>query len=177
MPGYRNEHLQLFNGRYFRGRNRVTELRRLLPLILFTQIVVASCIAGATEPAIAAKGDYQKLCGVCHLPDGKGIPGVFPPLNERLGHWAKKEDGRTYLVKLVTQGMSGTIIVDGQQFSGFMPAVGMQLDPAPLAVLLNDVLLKFAPEIDVEPYTAREIQRIRRIVVRNAKDLRPQASS
>jgi len=58
-----------------------------------------------------------------------------------------------------------------------MPAVGMQLDPAPLAVLLNDVLLKFAPEIDVEPYTAREIQRIRRIVVRNAKDLRPQASS
>ena len=177
MSGYRNEYLQLFDSHYFRGGNRVAELQRLLPLILFTQIVGASCIAGATEPEITAKGDYQKLCGVCHLPDGKGIPGVFPPLNERLGHWANKEDGRTYLVKIVTQGMSGTIIVDGQQFSGFMPAVGMQLEPAPLAALLNDVLLKFAPAIDVELYTAREIERIRSIVVKNAKDLRPQGSS
>ena len=167
----------MFNGYYFRRRDRVTDLRRLSPLILFAAIVAASCIASATEPEIAATGDYQKLCGVCHLPDGKGIPGVFPPLNERLGHWANKEDGRTYLVKIVTQGMSGTIIVDGQKFSGYMPGVAMQLDPAPLAVLLNYVLLKFAPEIDVEPYTAREIERIRSIVVRNTKDLRPQASS
>jgi hypothetical protein len=155
----------------------VTELRRLLPLILFTLIVVDSCIAGATEPEIAAKGEYQKLCSVCHLPDGRGIPGVYPPLNEQLGHWAKEEEGRTYLVKIVTQGMGGTIVVDGQRFSGYMPGIAMRLDPASLAVLLNDVLLKFAPEVDVQPYTGREIERIRSIEVKNTRDFRPQASS
>jgi len=134
-------------------------------------------MAGAAEPKIAARGEYQKLCGVCHLPDGKGIPGVFPPLNERLGHWANTEDGRTYLVKIVTQGMSGTIIVDDQNFFGVMPAVGMQLEPASLAVLLNYVLLKFAPEVDVEPYTGKEVEHIRSIVVKNVKDFRPQGSS
>ena len=155
----------------------MTEVRRLLPLILLAKIVAFSGIAEATEPEIAATGDYQKLCGVCHLPDGKGIPGVYPPLNERLGLWATEEEGRAYLVKVVTQGMGGTIIVDGQRFSGFMPGIGMRLDPASLAVLLNYVLLKFAPEVDVQPYTGREIERIRSIEVKNARDLRPQASS
>jgi mono/diheme cytochrome c family protein len=155
----------------------VIELRRLLPLILFAKIAAFSGIAGATESEVAATGEYQKLCGVCHLPDGRGIPGVYPPLNQRLGQWANEEGGRTYLVKIVTQGMGGTIIVDGQRYSGYMPGVGMRLDPESLAVLLNYVLLEFAPEVDVQPFTGREIERIRSIEVKNTRNLRPQAPS
>lgn len=128
----------------------------------------------AAEVSVAGKDDYQKLCGVCHLPDGKGIPGAFPPLNERLGHWANTETGRTYLVKIVTQGMSGAIVVDGQQFFGVMPAIGMQMEPEPLAGLLNYVLRNFASTVEVKFYSAEEVEKRRNIEVSSVKDLRPQ---
>jgi mono/diheme cytochrome c family protein len=130
----------------------------------------------AAEIAVAGKNDYQKLCGVCHLPDGNGIPGAFPPLNDRLGRWANTESGRTYLVKILTKGMSGTIVVDGQKFFGVMPAAGMQMKPEPLAGLLNYVLQTFASAVDVQPYTAEEIQKRRNIEVSNVKDIRPEGS-
>jgi cytochrome c5 len=152
-------------------------LLRTLPIFMVLLMLATSSLVGAAEPLIVGKSDYQKLCGVCHLPDGKGIPGAFPPLNERLGHWANTEDGRTYLVKTVTQGMSGSIVVDGQQFFGVMPAVGMQMEPATLAGLLNYVLDNFASSIEVEPYTAGEVGTLRKIEVNNVKDLRPNGSN
>ena len=151
-------------------------MHRYCACVLGGLILSAPLLAEADEPLVAEESEYQSNCGICHLPDGKGVPGAFPPLNERLGHWANTENGRTYLVKVVTQGLSGVILVDGQQYMGAMPAIGMQLQPEQLAALLNYTLDKFASTVDAAPYTAGEIEKQRVIKVGNAMDLRPRES-
>jgi mono/diheme cytochrome c family protein len=154
----------------------VTNLHCYYACLLGGLVLSAPLLAEADETLVAEESEYQTNCGICHLQDGAGVPGAFPPLNERLGHWAKTENGRTYLVKVVTQGLSGVMVVEGQQYMGAMPAIGMQLEPEQLAGLLNYTLGKFASTVNSTPYTAQEIEKQRAIKVSNAMDLRPRES-
>ena len=47
-------------------------MRRMLPLLLGLLAPLAAIAAGADL--------YRIQCSACHGPEGKGIPGVFPPL-------------------------------------------------------------------------------------------------
>lgn len=60
---------------------------------------------------------FARNCQQCHQKDGQGIPGVYPPLVG--SEWVLGEDIR--IVKLLLAGMSGTVTVKGQQFTGNMP--------------------------------------------------------
>jgi mono/diheme cytochrome c family protein len=151
-------------------------LLRYFAYFLAALVLVAPPLVSAVEFSVAAESEYQTNCGICHLQNGAGVPGAFPPLNERLGHWAKTENGRTYLVKVLTQGLNGVIVVDGQQFMGAMPAIGMQLEPEKVAALLNYTLDKFASTVDAALFTAEEIERQRVIKVGSTMDLRPRES-
>ncbi len=60
---------------------------------------------------------YASTCSTCHEPDGRGIPGEFPPLlgNERASDAAYVED-------TVRNGLSGPIEVMGITYDGSMRA-------------------------------------------------------
>jgi mono/diheme cytochrome c family protein len=93
-------------------------------------------------PAQAAAGSkadgaavYASRCAACHQADGKGLPGVFPPLAG--SEWVQGDASR--LAAIVLQGVNGPIEVRGVAYSGSMPAFRQQLDDEQLAALLGHV--------------------------------------
>lgn len=60
-----------------------------LGALLVAGIVMAAACAGAetapgaaapAAPPISGEAGFAAACAACHQPDGKGIPGAFPPL-------------------------------------------------------------------------------------------------
>ena len=93
------------------------------------------------RPAVARPGqgaDGQQVfnanCVACHQATGKGLPGVFPPLDG--SEWVNG-DVRV-LANIVLHGVTGEITVAGQSYKGAMPAFA-QLGDAELAAVLSHV--------------------------------------
>ena len=61
---------------------------------------------------------YNKpTCVACHQANGKGLPGQFPPLVQ--SPWLREpEPGR--IIRIVLDGLSGPLQVEGQSFNGAM---------------------------------------------------------
>jgi mono/diheme cytochrome c family protein len=71
-------------------------------------------------PSLAALGlqVYNKpTCVACHQANGKGLPGQFPPL-VRSPWIAEPQPGR--VIRIVLDGLSGPLQVEGQSFNGTM---------------------------------------------------------
>ena len=60
---------------------------------------------------------FQMACFACHQPDGKGLPGVFPPL---AGSDFLKAD-RARAITIPLKGLTGPIVVNGKPFNSIMP--------------------------------------------------------
>jgi nitrite reductase (NO-forming) len=77
-----------------------------------------SRIAGLTKEIQVEKGKqvFMQTCFVCHQPDGQGIPGQIPPLAKSDFLLADKERA----VRIVLQGLSGEVMVNGKKFNGTM---------------------------------------------------------
>jgi len=90
----------------------------------------------ATRPGQGADGQqvFSANCVACHQASGKGLPGVFPPLDG--SEWVTG-DART-LANIVLHGITGEIDVAGQTYKGAMPAFN-QLSDAELAAVLSYV--------------------------------------
>ncbi len=99
-----------------------------------------------------------KRCAPCHLPTGKGVPSAFPPINDRLTGMMGTEEGRHYLVMVVSKGLMGPIDVDGTIFRGVMPALGAGLKPEEVAAVLNYIAedLSNTPQ-DYQSFTVEEV--------------------
>jgi mono/diheme cytochrome c family protein len=94
--------------------------------------------AEAAAPSGTAKADgqsvYAQNCAACHQPDGKGVPGQFPPL-------AGNRDlflDRLFPVYVVLNGLSGEVTVEGRQFHSTMPSFG-HLPDASIAAVVDHV--------------------------------------
>lgn len=119
--------------------------------------------AGEAETANAVgEGVYTTNCAGCHQTNGQGLPGTFPPL---AGHAAEllKAD-RSYLPKVLLNGLTGEISIGGSVYNGQMPA-WQQLSDEEMASTLNYILSAWdegaaLPE-DFEPYTPAEISPLR----------------
>lgn len=97
---------------------------------------------------------YSRTCIACHGPDGKGVPGAFPPL-----------DGATWLTgdpsvptRILLHGLEGPIEVAGQKFSNIMPAHSDLKDAE-----ISDVLTyaRQAWSNDAAPVSAEEVKATR----------------
>lgn len=88
------------------------------------------------EPALKksialGKEVYSSFCITCHLPNGKGVSQVFPPL-------AKSDylmNKRQASIKAIKYGQSGKITVNGKHYNNVMASLG--LEDAEIAHVMN----------------------------------------
>ncbi len=111
--------------------------------------------AGAAKADGAATFDMS--CAFCHQAGGVGVPGQFPRLAGRVGAIAATSEGRKFLPRLLLNGMSGRVTVDGEAVLGIMPAFDSLSDDDMAALLSYVAGLDHAPVA----YTADEIKRAR----------------
>ena len=87
-------------------------------------------------PGAGAAADGKQLfaanCVACHQATGKGLPGVFPPLDG--SEWVTGDE--RILANILLHGVSGDIRVAGNDFKGAMPSFG-QLGDAQLAAVAS----------------------------------------
>lgn len=100
--------------------------------------VATTPVAGPTtdaEPEWRALGAqlYGNYCSACHQLTGKGVAGVFPPLQ---GDPVVIADDPAEHIRIVLQGLQGKAI-NGVSYSSPMPAFGSQLDDEQIAAVIN----------------------------------------
>jgi nitrite reductase (NO-forming) len=83
------------------------------------EIKANPAIAGLSKEVRFEKGKqvYMGLCFACHQPDGKGLPGVFPPLAKSDYLLADRDRS----IRIILKGMSGPVTVNGATYNSAMP--------------------------------------------------------
>jgi mono/diheme cytochrome c family protein len=114
-----------------------------------------------TPGKIASPGQhiYEMACLPCHQPEGKGLPGVYPPLAG--SDWVRGDKAR--LIKVVLHGLTGPVTVAGQNFghtpaSVPMPAMGGLTDEQ-IADVLTFIRSTYGQQ--AAPVTAAEVKTVR----------------
>ena len=89
--------------------------------------------------AIAAGGpgaaSFAKICASCHQGNGKGIPGVYPPLAGS----AFANGDPSVPIRIVLQGFKGKIVRDGKEYNGLMAPWKDQMTDQDIADVLTYV--------------------------------------
>jgi len=83
--------------------------------------------------ASMARGNeiFAANCATCHMQNGKGIEGVYPPLAQSDYLMA----GKVRAIKQVLEGANGPMTVNGIQYNGFM--TGFDLNDREVSDVLN----------------------------------------
>ena len=78
-------------------------------------------IAGLSKEILMEKGKrvYTQTCFACHMANGEGMPGVFPPLAKSDYLMADKDRA----IRAVIKGLAGPIKVNEKDYNGVMPPV------------------------------------------------------
>jgi len=136
-------------------------VRTRLAVGIVLAAAAAFAMPGAAAPAVDEGAAVYKRCAACHLANGAGVPGAFPPLRGDIRALAARSAGRRYLTLVVTRGVSGPITVEGKIFRGVMPTQS-GLDDAQVAAVLNHVLGTFAKVGPAaRPFTAAEVAQVK----------------
>lgn len=133
----------------------------LLSTVLFISIVLFSfhqSRSNQAEPDLEEsieKGQtiYNTYCMSCHMSEGEGIAGVYPPLAGSDYLMADKERS----IQGVMYGMSGEIEVNGQVYNNQMP--NMNLSDEEVTHVLNYVRNSWGNEGEV--VTFEEVKAVR----------------
>ncbi|SDR66748.1 c-type cytochrome [Christiangramia echinicola] len=88
--------------------------------------VIPSSEKSSTKTPLTAsvergKTIYNDLCVTCHLPNGKGIAGTYPPLDGSNWLTEKREES----IRGVKYGMQGPIEVNGEKYDNIMTPMGL----------------------------------------------------
>lgn len=78
---------------------------------------------------------YKENCADCHGIHGEGASDAYPPL-DRSSLAAKN---KVTLIKVVLQGLDGTVVVGGRRYDGAMPSFRASLSDPQIAALLRYV--------------------------------------
>ena len=82
---------------------------------------------------------YTTMCIPCHLADGSGVAGVFPPLAQ-----SDYLNDREASIRAIKHGLQGEITVNGETYNNIMTPLG--LDDQEVADVLNYVLNNWGNE-------------------------------
>ena len=84
--------------------------------------MVSDVQPGSSDDPMKRGADvYKSICLPCHQSSGLGAPGQFPPLAG--SDWVNVE-GPNRMLRIVINGLSGPVEVNGQSWSGAMPGFG-----------------------------------------------------
>lgn len=91
-----------------------------------TAVHTAETMQGEELEALITRGEqvYLGNCSACHQPAGTGLPGAFPPL----ANSDYLERDRREVLSAALFGLSGPIVVNGQEYNGVMPSMGYLSD-------------------------------------------------
>jgi len=67
---------------------------------------------------------YMDMCVTCHLPDGKGVENIYPPLANS-DYLIKKQDES---IRAIKYGLQGEIVVNGVTYNQIMASMGLYDD-------------------------------------------------
>ena len=103
-------------------------------------IVIALCITAFVSMHAQDKAKGQKLyndyCKTCHQETGKGLGSVYPPL---AGSDYIKTKSKADIIKAVTGGLKGEIVVNGKKFNGVMAPLPAKYTDQDVADILTYV--------------------------------------
>ncbi len=112
-------------------------------------------VAAPEEKVHPGKMIYMQFCLSCHMANGEGVPGLYPPLIQTEYVLGDKER----LIGTVIHGMEGPTEVRGQQYNNIM-AKQDYLQDQQIADVLTYIRSNFGN--DAEAVTSREVQKVRR---------------
>lgn len=99
------------------------------------------------------KAVYNDFCVTCHLANGKGIAGAFPPLDG--SNWLTEK--RTESISAVKHGLKGLIEVNGEEYNSVMVDLG--LTDQEVADVMNYINNSWSNKIDKE-VTLEEVEKV-----------------
>ena len=111
-------------------------------------------VPAAAGAVVYGKAVFAAQCVACHQATGKGLPGVFPPLDG--SEWVQG-DART-LTNILLHGITGEITVAGTSYNGAMPAFA-QLGDAELAAVATYIRSSWSNKAEAVPATLFEQER------------------
>lgn len=112
--------------------------------------VVAAGLPAATEASAAARL-YLQTCGICHMPDGNGVPGMQPALN---GSAVVTGDVET-LVRVVLKGPAQVLPADRPPYINEMPPFASAMTDRDIAAVLTYIRKTFGK--DASPVTVEQV--------------------
>jgi nitrite reductase (NO-forming) len=102
------------------------------------------------ESMARGKDIYDGSCTVCHMAEGQGIPGVFPPI-AKSDYLMKDLDVN---IKNMIDGLTGEIEVNGTKYNGAMQPSG--LDDQDIADVLNYVRNSWGNKAEKKDFVKKE---------------------
>ncbi|MEI6419531.1 MAG: cytochrome c [Sphingomonadales bacterium] len=117
-------------------------------------------LAMAAPAAAEPKAAFVARCGLCHQAGGEGLSGQFPRLAGRTAAIAQTPAGRNYMARVVLNGMTGPITIDGTPLMGVMPGMASLTD-AEIAEILSHVVTLGKPAKPAKPFKPAEVAAVR----------------
>lgn len=132
-------------------------------LISTISVFFVLCLALPVSACFAEESriKYYAPCAACHLPNGAGIPGAFPPIANRLTTIAGLDGGRDYLMQVVSYGLTGMLSIKGNMYVGAMPGHKATMSAADIAEALNYIVFELGSDATtaakIKAFTAEEV--------------------
>jgi nitrite reductase (NO-forming) len=103
------------------------------------------------------KSVYERICVACHLADGSGVAGVFPPLAN-----SDFSQERPYeMANIVLHGRSGELVVNGQHYNGVMQAQDLHDDD--IAAVINYINVEMSKgKAVLRPAMVKDMRQIKK---------------
>ncbi|AUP78337.1 c-type cytochrome [Flavivirga eckloniae] len=130
-------------------------------IALFSVIIVSTNqnhkpqIDPLKESIQRGKEIYTDFCVTCHLPDGKGVEKVYPPLAN--SDYLKKN--REASIRGIKYGQKGAIVVNGETYDGYMAPLGLSDDE--VADVMNYITNSWGNKND-KIVTEKEVSKVKK---------------
>jgi mono/diheme cytochrome c family protein len=97
---------------------------------------------------------YMQFCLSCHMQNGEGVPGLYPPLTQTKWVLGDKDT----LIQMILEGQQGPIEVKGKPYNNIMTKLDF-LGDKQIAEVLTYVRSNFGN--DASPVTPQEVKAVR----------------
>ena len=125
-----------------------------MKILLMFSVVTAACFAWTNNEPHPGRQVYDDYCLSCHQADGRGVPGMNPPLVKT--DWVLGD--KTRLINVILKGLDEPIEINGESYQNVMPAHDFLTDQQ-VADVLTYVRASFGN--NAEPVTTEAVTKVR----------------